>query len=117
MLNVNNIARQVETLARDHGKAAGSWVIDGNTRDETKRKILTWHEEGDPQFYDLIPAPLSGEWADDPTPDTLADELELSEEHRVSELDQICTDYEMAFSEAFTDEVVRSCLATLPDDS
>lgn len=111
MLNVNNINAQVTELGREHGRNVGSWVIDGDTSEETCREILQAIEDGDPGFE--APAPLSGEWADWPTPQTLADDLELDEEHRGSELDQICTDYELAYYEAWQDEVVRSARAML----
>lgn len=111
------LADQAFTLGRAHGVSAGSWIIDGNSTEETARAILTGYEDGDPAIMDLEPAPLSGEWADSPTPSTLADALELPEEYRGSELDQLCTDYELGFSEGFWAEVTRSAAYLIGDDA
>lgn len=108
MLNTTELADKAYELGRDHGAAVGSWVIDGNTTSDTASRILKGYEDGDSQIMDMEPSPLSGEWADSPTPQTLADELELAEEYRGSELDQLCTDYELGFSQGYWDEVIRS---------
>jgi hypothetical protein len=42
------------------GRAAGSWVIDGNTTRETAQAVLDAAEQCELE----IPAPFSGEWAD-----------------------------------------------------
>ncbi len=84
MLNTTQLADKAHELGREHGSAIGS-----------------------PQIMDMEPSPLSGEWADSPTPQTLADELELDEQYRGSELDQLCTDYELGFSQGYWDEVIR----------
>lgn len=54
----------------ERGVAAGSWVIDGNTSEETARNLLRGIDDGDPVVYDVLPfAPLSGEWpTDSPRP-------------------------------------------------
>ena len=113
MLDTTKLSDQAFALGREHGVSAGSWVIDGNTPIETVEHILKGYEDGDPEVMDIEPSPLSGEWADDPTPQTLADALGLAEEHRGTELDQLCTDYELGFSEGFWDEVTRSARAVL----
>ena len=61
-------AAPVETIRRRgriDGRAAGSWVIDGNTPDETCARILGGIEEGDPEILDALPELRLGEWADD----------------------------------------------------
>jgi len=63
-------AAPVETIRRRghaDGRAAGSWVIDGNTPDESCARILQGIEEGDPEILDALPTLSLGEWADDPT--------------------------------------------------
>jgi hypothetical protein len=94
---------EVRCLAWEHGRNAGSWVVDGDTSPARMREILTGYEDGDPMVLDLQPSPLSGEWADEPTPQSLG----LTDDQ--------CDVYEFAFGEAFWAEVVRSIKASLPD--
>ena len=96
--------RQIETVGREHGLAAASWYFDGNTTDETYRAVLKGIEDGDSAVLDTFPAePLSGEWADDPTPNTLQHEFGIRDE----DLDDACTAYEDAFHTAVEEEIER----------
>ena len=97
-------------LGAEHGKSAGSWVIDGNTDAETARRILQGYEDGDPAILDMTPAPLSGEWADSPTPRWLADEIG---DENGELIEEACDVFEEAFIEAYWGEVVRSAQAIL----
>ena len=113
---------QVTTMAREDGTARGSWVVDGTSGERFIRDLLRRYEDGDPEAYDLEPAPLSGEYADDPTPNTVYRSLGMSDEdvERDDPAGQLLTDYEIAFSEAFWAEVYRSAVAAfgpqiLPD--
>jgi hypothetical protein len=108
---------QAKELGAEHGKASGSWVFDGNTDYGTVRKVLQMIEDGDPEWE--IPSPLSGEWADEPTTDTVADALGVGEAYRNGHVDlsDAFDAYEEAYYEAYQDEVVRSGLAMLPDES
>lgn len=85
--------------------AAASWVTDGNESDESRRRKLAMMEEGDPAVYDLLPARpnLSGEYADDPTPQSLArDVTGLDDFSETPELvDQIAEAFEDGVSETF----------------
>lgn len=102
-------------LGTEHGHAAGTWVLDGNSSVETARRILTGLDDGDPEVLDTQPAPLSGEWADGPTPASLADELGYDYDTLADAelMDDVCTAYEDAYSAAYWTEVGRSarCLA------
>lgn len=99
---------------RAAGVAAGSWVVDGNTSQETMRAILQGLEDGDPAVYDSLPsAPLSGEWADAPTPRDIVNEY--SEEG--DDEDAMCTAYEEGYAEGVEAEVARSCRAMLGEDA
>lgn len=98
----------VRQAGLDHGKAAGSWVIDGNTTEDTARRILEGYDDGDPEILDMEPQPLSGEWADGLAPrDIVPDDM-----HDPSR-DHLLDVFEMAFSEGFWDEVCRSARAIL----
>src|SRR3954464_12292708 len=59
-------------LGELEGKAAASWVFDGNTTEETYRDFLKGIEDGDPMVLNMLPSSdLSGEWAGATTPSEL----------------------------------------------
>lgn len=93
----------------ERGQASGSWVIDGDTSEETARRLLEGIEDGDPQIMDIQPAPLSGEWAGESVSE-LSDlyGLDLEDEENAS-------DFEEGYSEGFWEEVERSARAILPE--
>jgi hypothetical protein len=102
------IAR-AEALGTEHGRAAGSWVIDGNTTPETARAILAGYDDGDPEVMDMMPAPLSGEWVDGVTPSRLVTELEINDESDDGALIlDVCDAYERGFSDGYWAEVIVS---------
>jgi hypothetical protein len=92
------------------GKAAGSWVLDGNSSLDYAQKLLDGYEDGDPAVMDLQPSPLSGEWADG---------LTEADVYRAADFDPEDTDaapdvldaFELGFGEGFWDEVTRSARA------
>ncbi|MGO9964460.1 MAG: hypothetical protein ACLPUG_13680 [Acidimicrobiales bacterium] len=88
------------------GHAAGTWVTDGNTSEATYRAILDGYESGDSGVMDYQPAPLSGEWADDPGPRDLFAGWDRMDDWQQ---DEIATAYEAGYSDGFWSEVVRSC--------
>ncbi len=63
------MTEEAYNAGKERGKAAGSWVIDGNTTDETARAILKGIMDGDPEILDMRPSPLSGEWAGESMPE------------------------------------------------
>ncbi len=99
--------RKAYRAGREHGKAAGSWIIDRNTTDAAKLAIARGYDDGDPEVMDMCPAPLSGEWAGESV-------HELSEKYVVDLYDDDkATDFEDGFTEGFWDEVIRAVKATL----
>lgn len=88
------------------GTAAGSWVIDGNTTTETARNILQGIEDGDPQVMDMQPAPLSGEWADNPVVDEVLALVGMDYDNDAA--DDMLAIYETAFGTAYWAEVQRA---------
>ena len=52
-----SITAEAATLGRDAGKAAASWVFDGNTPEDAYRVVLAGIEEGDPAILDAYPVP------------------------------------------------------------
>jgi hypothetical protein len=100
-------------LGTEHGSALGSWVIDANTSKDQCLNVIRGYEDGDPATLDLCPMPLSGEWADSLTPESLcralgfvdeADDLEWQCDHG----DTLCTAYEESFSIAWWDTVIQA---------
>jgi hypothetical protein len=105
----DTIARAREA-GRERGQAAGSWVFDGDTTQDTIRRILQGWDNGDPEILDMQPAPLSGEWAGESIP-------ELSAEYELNlEDDDIATAFEDGFADGYWDEVQRSGKAMLGED-
>lgn len=107
-----NAIATAETIGRDHGRAAGSWVTDGNTTAETYRRLLKGISDIDPEVMDSLPsAPLSGEWADSYSLSDLSADTDVSQDSDM--WDDVCTAYEMAYSDAVVAEVERACRANL----
>jgi hypothetical protein len=118
------LRQRAAELGRDAGRAAGTWVFDGNSTEETMRALLRMDEEGDPAIWDMLPsAPLSGEWADGPTPaslmqeigaEDLRDMLGSPDDALMGEIEsQVCTAFEDAWHTAMVDEAVRYARAVL----
>lgn len=106
-------------LGADAGRAAASWATDGNTTPATYRRILQGIEDGDPEVLDAYRVPdLSGEYAGDPTPRTLADELGIdpaSDDWADLEAD-LCDAWIDGASVGFWDELERVCRVQLEDE-
>jgi hypothetical protein len=101
-----------------HGRAAGSWYFDGNTSEETYAAVLRGIEDGDPAVLDTFPcAPLSGEWADDPTPESVLEDLGVTWENPCA--DDCILAYEEGFYEASADGIAETArrMAPVPDPS
>lgn len=102
--DVDALTARARELGAAEGKSAASWYFDGNTSDDTYRRVLAGLDDGDPAILDTLPAsPLSGEWADGPTPRTLADDLGIAPDD--ARLDELCSAYEDAFAEASSDGI------------
>lgn len=106
--------RRAEAAGYEAGKAAGSWVIDGNTAEGTARAYLAGIEEGDPEVLDTLPSsPLSGEYADGLLPRDVLAMFGLDED--APNADDILNAYEAGYSSGVVDEVARSARAILPE--
>lgn len=102
-------------LGKSEGQSAASWTFDGNTTEDTYRRILQGIDNGDPEILDELPAAdLSGQWADGLTPRGLAEQaadavdgIDASDLMGQTTLDHICDAYEVAFGDAVASEVER----------
>lgn len=109
-MRTREILRKARHNGRNAGHAAASWCFDGNTTEATYRHFLKGLDDGDPAVLDAFNPPnLSGEWADSPTPRTLADDYNLDEDNDPDgwRLDEACTAWEDAASTAFWNELER----------
>lgn len=96
-----------DTAGHKAGTAAGSWVLDGNSTNETAHRILEGLEDGDPEIFDMCPSPLSGEWAGESIP-------ELSAEYGIDlEDDILASAFEQGFADGWSAEVERSARVIL----
>lgn len=70
------LLEQATEAGEAHGRAAASCYFDGNTSRETYAAVVAGLDDGDHAILDTLPAaPLSGEWADDPTPASVLADL------------------------------------------
>jgi hypothetical protein len=104
-----NTAHQLGT---DHGKNAGSWVIDGNTDDDQVRRIINGYNDGDPEILDMEPSPLSGEWADTANARDILARLGFEDDDsEADEFDYLLGEYEAGFSEGYWKAIVDAAAA------
>lgn len=103
----DDLLKRAQDAGYNHGQAAGSWVIDGNTSEDTARAILKGLDEGDPAVYDALPSsPLSGEWADAPTPQSVFKDLGMTGDEDFAS--DVLDAYEFGFEHGAQDEVIRA---------
>lgn len=103
------IASVIE-LSKQHGaekgRAAGSWIIAPNMKEAASQRILDGYNDGDPEVMDMCPAPLSGEFAGDPIPSVVLQELGIEFDHESA--DEVLDAFEDSFQEAFWHTVIRA---------
>ena len=108
-MSFDQMIKDATELGRERGHAAATWAgIDDNN---VARIARQW-QDGDPALFDMIPGPLSGEFAGDPTPSSLLDEIGFAERSVIEDPfgtdgDEICTAYEVAYQEAYASEFER----------
>ncbi len=85
--------------------AAASWTIDGNSDRDVALRTLAMLEDGDPALEDYLPAMpnLSGEWADDPTPLSLARDLTGDDDPDPDTIDALVAAFEAGANDTFHD--------------
>jgi hypothetical protein len=91
------------------GKAAGTWVFDGNTQEEHFKRIQRGIEEGDPMYIDMLPSPrLGGEFADDPTWEDILNDEGIRYDSAIDQdgRDDLLREYQDAFHDGVQDEVM-----------
>ena len=95
------------------GRAAGSWVSDGNSSEEHLRGILSAAENCELD----IPAPLSGEFADGWTSERVFEDAEVEEPEDDEERSALLDVWETAYREGFEAQAYEDARGFLPDES
>ena len=113
--------RDILRMARRDGKAAGigaaGWALDfgrmtSAQERETAERILRGIDDCDPAILDGFNVPnLSGEYADDPTPRSLAEDYGVADDDSRAEwlIDELSTAWENAASESFWRKLAEDC--------
>ena len=115
-MRTRDLKSAARRMGREDGARAASWTYDGNTSREAAERIVRGLEDGDPEILDsFCPPNLSGEYADDPTPHSLARDLGLDDDDPRSEwlIDELATAYEEGVSATFWPAVERAYRAIL----
>ena len=112
---------EARELGRVAGRNAGSWAADGNTSADHIRRMLQWIEDGDPRADDCLPTypNLSGEYADDPTPQSIARDIIGAHDdwyEPIDGADALADAWEEGVAETFMDACTAELRAFLPTD-
>jgi hypothetical protein len=95
------------------GKAAGSWVSDGNSSEEQLRGVLRAIE--DCEFE--VPAPFSGEWSDSWTPARAFEDAEVEQPEDDAEAAPLLDAWEDGFRTGYEEQAASDARGFLPDRS
>ena len=95
------------------GKAAGSWVSDGNSSEEHCREVLRSIEECEFE----IPAPLSGEFADGWTPERVFEDADIEEPEDDEERSALLDVWETAYRDGFEAQAGEDARGFLPNET
>ncbi len=93
------------------GDSVAGWYFDSTTPGrEDFLKVLKGIEDVDPEILDTFnDRPLSGEYAGDMTPQQLYADLEMTDRQIELYGDEICTQYEDGYHEAYENAIVNTC--------
>ena len=103
---------EIKDAGKDAGRAAGGWIADGNTTEEELRNVLQMWDDCDPAAP-YAPSPFSGEWAGDPSLQSVIEDATGLTECTPEEEDELASAFEEAFAEAWQDEAERTVRAFL----
>ena len=91
----------------EHARNTASWATDGNSDHAERARVLAMLRDGDPEAWDHLPREpnLSGEYAEDLTPQSLAEGILGPERHEqladTDIIDTLADAYETGVSEVF----------------
>lgn len=112
----DSLVTESKRLGTERGTADAQWVFSGNTPRKEYELAALMIKNGDPELWDKRRNPLSGEFSDDMTVDSLFAELEtnpdrLEEEERTD----ICDVFDDAHAYAWYEELERIVCEFLDD--
>lgn len=107
-LLTDQILKRAMAAGEDFGRSRGTWVIDGNTDSEYCLRVLYGYYDGDPEIMDMMPAALSGEWAEASIPE-LSSKYDLNLEN-----DDEAHEFEAGYSVGYWDEVISAAKLNVP---
>lgn len=116
MTTTNTYEQQAYELGCEHARNAAAWVTDGNTTQEHIARLVAMLENGDPAADQFLPVEpnLGGEWADSPTPLSIAREISGDKDFDHDELiDAMADAYENGVTDTFHPECERILRAAL----
>lgn len=113
-MNATKHEQDAFNAGRDAALSAASWVIDGNTKREHIARVVELLDDGD-DIYPYLPAAptLSGEWADDPTPLSLAREITGDDDPGADVIDALADAFDRGVADHFVQECERILRAAL----
>jgi hypothetical protein len=101
---------RVWVVAQEKGKAAASWVFDGNTPKADYAHVLTGILDGDPRVMDAYNPPnLSGEYADSYSEDDLMKDAGWVPHDGTDLRDALAMQFNQEADDAFWAELERMC--------
>lgn len=109
---MSKLLDEARALGAEHGRNAGTWAADGNTRPEDAAGVLAMIRAGDPLAENCLPRrpDLSGQFADDMTPQRLLDLLGV-ENGDADDTAALCEAYEDGVLETFEPSCERTLMA------
>lgn len=123
MTEYNEHERAAYELGVEHAKNAASWAVDGAMSTKDIERRLSALDSGDPFALDLLPREpnLSGEFADDPTPASLFEQVTgrgfvwstTFEPDHDELMDTLADAYEAGVSDTFQPECERILRAAM----
>jgi hypothetical protein len=107
--------KEAYELGREHAENAASWCINGFVAPNHVQQMVQWFDDGDPQLDDYLPRHpnLSGEFADDPTPLSLARDITGDDDIDPELMDELADAYEAGVDDTFYEACEREYRAAL----
>jgi hypothetical protein len=104
---------RLQKSGENAGRAAGSWVCDGNSTEEHLRGVLSAAENCELE----IPAPLSGEFADGWTSERVFEDADVEEPEDDDERQALLDIWEDAYRSGFEDQACEEARGFLPSET
>lgn len=117
MHTTDEIRQAAEEAGTEAGHNVATWA---EITPDNAQAILDGYDEGDPIILDMMPAPLSGEYAGESIPEIVHasgldyDSLDTDDARDHNDIDTFLDAYEDAYQTAYWNEVTRAARYQLP---